>query len=142
MSDEILHQKIEQHIVDNMASTGIKYSLTPNNPRDFALPDAPLLSDGSEPYIIFRVSIQSGSAAAIGNTTKRRIGIIRAEMHLDKDATDRDVARMADKITPFLERKNFNGVLLKDARDTGEFKQGKWLVRPWTFDFKTTITLT
>lgn len=141
MSDEAIHKKIEEHIVANMPND-IKYSLTHKNPRDFTLPNAPLLSDGEEPFIIFQVAIQSGSAAAIGNTTKRRMGIVRAELHLDRDATDRDAARMVDKITPFLERTNFNGVLLKDASGAGEFERGKWLVRPWTFNFKTTITLT
>lgn len=143
MSDEILHEKIEQYIADNMPATGYKYShLRPEDARDFSLPDAPLLSEGSEPYIIFRVSIQRGVAAGVGNLAKRRVGIILAELHLPRDATDRDVARMIDKLTPFLERKNFNGVLVKDANEAGEFKRGKWQVRPWTFDFKNTITLT
>ena len=105
MSDELLHKEIEEYIVANMPA--IKYSLTGRNARDFSLADAPLLSDGSEPYIIFTVEIARGGAAAIGNTTSRRTGIIRAELHLDRDATDRDVYKMLDQITLFLERKNF-----------------------------------
>jgi len=141
MLDEQLHKKIEEYIFSSLDGK-IKFSLTPNNPRDFSLPDAPYLSDGTEPFIIFKVSIQRGSAAAIGNTTKRRLGVIRAEIYRNRDTSDREQYRLLDIITPFLERKSFNGVLLKDASESGEYNSGNWTVTPWTFNFKTTQTLT
>lgn len=141
MFDEDLHKAIEEYITANM-SGGTKYSLTENNARDFTIAGAPLLSDGSEPFIIFKVAIQRGAPAAIGNTTKRRIGIVRAELNLQRESSDRDMYRMLDEVTPFLERTNFNGILFKDAVESGEFEQGLWKVKPWTFSFKTTQTLT
>ena len=137
MSDEAVHKTIESYIVATL-DPSIKYSMTANNARDFTLAGAPLLSDGVTPFIVFKVAIVQGLAASIGNTTKRRLGIIRAELHLSRDATDREAYAMSDKVTSFLERKSFDGILLHNADAGSEFNRGKWQVRPWTFNFKTT----
>lgn len=138
--EDILHGKIEQYIQDNIS--GIKYSMNARNARDFSVEGAPLLSEGDESFIIFKVAITSGRSAAIGNTTKRSVGVIEASIHLDKDKSDREQYKILGTLTPYLERKNFNGISLRDSNLSGEYESGKWVIFSWTFNFVTTQNLT
>jgi len=137
MTDEQLHKDIETYIVANMPA-GEKYSLNWHNPRDFSIANAPLFFEGVDEFVIFNVEIERGQAASIGNTAKRRVGIIVAEIHVDINASDRHTYKKSDILTAFLERKAFNGIILRDATKSKGYDRGKWRVVPWTFSFTTT----
>lgn len=134
---ENLHQQIEEHIVSSMAGTGIKYSLTKRNARDFSLPDAPLLSQGSDNYIIFTTIVNSSTPSAVGNVARRQSGIIRIDCYLSQNlSTDRDYYRMLDTVADFLEAKNVGGVHLRNLSSSGEYDEGNWQVKSSVVSFE------
>lgn len=141
MDDEALHKAIEEYIEDNVP-VDMVYSLLIDNPRDFNKDDAPLLFDGEQTFIIFDVTIQQGRGVSIGNTSKRRIGVVQAIIYTKIDAGKRPIYSMLSKLTSFLERKSFNGIHLRNGIGANGFNKGTWKVTPWTFNFETTITLT
>lgn len=135
---EELHKIIEKYIVSNMTASGIKYSLTIKNARDFSLPDAPLLSEGSDNYIIFTVIVNTSTPSAVGNAARRQSGIVRVDCHLDDNlSTDRDYYRMLDHVTNFLEGRSTEGVHFRDFNSAGDsYSEGKWQVSPTVISFE------
>jgi len=137
VSVELLHKTIETHIETNLPA-GIKRSYLENNPRDFSLPNSPMFFEGTEDFIIFKVKIEKGSSATVGNKAVRRVGIVSAEVHSQVDATDRTMYKMFDILSTFLERKNFSGISFRDSSLTGDIAFSKWRRVTWTFSFITT----
>lgn len=135
---ERTHKIIERYITDNMALLGIPYSLTKLHPRDFTDISSPLLSDGDDNYIIFTVKLDRSVPAAVGDTARRLTGTVRVEFYLSKTTSDREFLRMADSITEFLEAKSFEGVRFRDFTISGEYKEGKWHVKPAVATFNST----
>lgn len=143
MSNELVHKKIEEHINTSMGTylSGMKFSLNHSDARDYTLPGAPLLIEGVSPFLVFKVSITEGQTKVIGNTTRSRVGIVIVETYIGKEKSDRDFYKTLDSISEFLERQNVSGVRLENGRSSSEFTRGKWMVKPWSFEFKTTWTV-
>ena len=134
---EATHKKLEQYIVDQMAATGIKYSLTEDNARDFTIVTAPLLFEGSDDYVVFTVEVASSGSASVGNTYRRLVGTISIECYIDEDKSTRNYYTIVDKLRHFLEATSFDGILLKDFNNLNSYKMGRWNVRPSVISFKT-----
>jgi len=135
---ENIHQSIETYINDNMSLTPIKFSLTRRMARDFSLPDAPMLYDGVDNFVVFDVDVSFSGSASIGNEAKRSKGMVIVDIYVQSNTPDRSTYKIADTISSFLARQVFNGIIFRDVNKAGSYESGKWQVTTFTFEFLTT----
>jgi hypothetical protein len=135
---EATHKKIEEYIVANMGATGLKYSLTEHNARDFALDEAPLLIEGDDDYVVFTVNVENSGSASVGNDYRRLVGTVSIECYIGSEKSARAYYTIADKLRGFLEATAFTGIILRSFDNVNSYKVGKWNVKPSVVSFQTT----
>lgn len=135
---EATHKKVESHISANMVATGLVYSLTENNARDFSQVGAPLLIEGFDDYVVFTVAVDNSGSASVGNTYRRLVGTVRIECYIDNEKSDRAYYNIVDKLRGFLEATSFDGIILRDFVNIQGYTLGRWNVKPSVVSFKTT----
>lgn len=137
---EELHQSVETYIATNMDLTTHKYSLNKRDARDYSLPDAPLLSEGVDPFVIFDTQISGTVPVTVGGTARRQVGVTRIEIHTPLESTTRNMLKILNDITPFLVSKSNDGVIYRNITGSGDYTEGDWRVDAWTVDFQKTKT--